>query len=212
MIMHEKQYFKLKYQGSLLAGVDEVGRGPLAGDVVTAAVILDPEKPIQGLADSKKLTEKRRQQLAVEIKEKALCWHIARSSVEEIDHYNILQATMMAMVRAVDGLDINPEYVAVDGNRMPPWNYVAETVVKGDDKVPAISAASILAKVCRDAEMTAFDRDYPGYGFANHKGYGTKRHMAALKEFGPSPIHRQSFEPIKSMLAAEQLVMPSTPS
>ena len=212
MIMQEKQHFKLKYQGSLLAGVDEVGRGPLAGDVVTAAVILDPEKPIQGLADSKKLTEKRRQQLALEIKEKALCWYIARSSVEEIDHYNILQATMMAMVRAVDGLDINPEYVAVDGNRMPPWNYVAETVVKGDDKVPAISAASILAKVRRDAEMTAFDRDYPGYGFAKHKGYGTKRHMAALKEFGPSPIHRQSFEPIKSMLAAEQLVMPSTPS
>jgi ribonuclease HII len=211
VVVNEKQHFKLKYQGSLLAGVDEVGRGPLAGDVVTAAVILDPEKPIQGLADSKKLTEKRRQQLALEIKEKALCWSIARSSVEEIDRYNILQATMMAMVRAVDGLEVNPEYVAVDGNRMPPWNYAAETVVKGDDKVPAISAASILAKVCRDGEMIALDLDYPGYGFSGHKGYGTKQHMAAIKELGPSPIHRQSFEPIKSMLAVEQLAMSTAP-
>lgn len=208
MIASEKQYYRLKYQGNLLAGVDEVGRGPLAGDVVTAAVILDPNNPIQGLADSKKLTDKRRQQLAIEIKEKALCWHIARSTVEEIDRYNILQATMMAMVRAVDGLQTSPEYVAVDGNRMPPWNYVAETVVKGDDKIPAISAASILAKVCRDAEMIAFDHDYPGYGFAGHKGYGTKQHMQAIKELGPSLIHRQTFEPVKSMLAAMQLALP----
>lgn len=201
----EKQYFRLQYQGSLLAGVDEVGRGPLAGDVVTAAVILDPKKPISGLADSKKLTDKRRQHLAIEIKEKALCWHIARSTVDEIDCYNILQATMMAMVRAVDGLKISPEYVAVDGNRMPPWNYAAETVVKGDDKVPAISAASIIAKVCRDDEMIAFDCEYPGYGFAGHKGYGTKQHMQAIRELGPSPIHRKSFEPIKGMLAAQPL-------
>jgi ribonuclease HII len=201
----EKQCFRLQYQGNFLAGVDEVGRGPLAGDVVTAAVILDPKKPISGLADSKKLTDKRRQQLAIEIKEKALCWHIARSTVDEIDCYNILQATMMAMVRAVDGLHISPEYVAVDGNRMPPWNYVAETVVKGDDKVPAISAASIIAKVCRDGEMIAFDCEYPGYGFAGHKGYGTKQHMQAIRDLGPSPIHRKSFEPVKGMLAAQPL-------
>jgi len=179
-----------------------VGRGPLAGDVVTAAVILDPRKPITGLADSKKLTDKRRQLLAVEIRDKALCWHIARSTVAEIDSYNILQATMMAMIRAVDGLRIIPEYVAVDGNRMPPWNYNGETVVKGDDKVPAISAASILAKVFRDSEMMAFDDEYPGYGFAGHKGYGTKQHMQAIHQLGPTPIHRRTFEPVKSMLAA----------
>ena len=199
--------FQLNYQGELLAGVDEVGRGPLAGDVVTAAVILDVSKPIAGLADSKKITDKRRQTLALEIQEKALCWHVARASVEEIDRYNILQATMMAMVRAVDGLSIKPEYVAVDGNRMPPWNYEGETVVKGDDKVPAISAASILAKVCRDAEMIAFDDLYPGYGLAGHKGYGTKQHREAIEKMGPTPIHRKSFEPVKSMLAASQLVI-----
>lgn len=201
----EKHTFKLNYSGNFLAGVDEVGRGPLAGDVVTAAVILDANKPIEGLADSKKLTDKRRQQLALEIREKALCWHVARASVEEIDCYNILQATMMAMVRAVDGLSISPEYVAVDGNRMPPWNYNGETVVKGDDKVAEISAASILAKVCRDGEMLAFDEQYPGYGFAGHKGYGTKQHMQAIEQLGPSPIHRRTFEPVKSMLAATQL-------
>jgi len=198
----DKQQFLLNYQGSLLAGVDEVGRGPLAGDVVTAAVILDPRKPIDGLADSKKLTDKRRQLLAIEIREKAMCWHIARSTVAEIDSYNILQATMMAMVRAVDGLSISPEYVAVDGNRMPPWNYNGETVIKGDDKVAAISAASILAKVYRDSEMVAFDDEYPGYGFAGHKGYGTKQHMQAIQQLGPSPIHRKTFEPVKSMLVA----------
>ncbi len=199
--------YKLGYDGKLLAGVDEVGRGPLAGDVVTAAVILDPDKPIEGLADSKKLTDKRRQQLSALIKESALCWSIARASVEEIDRYNILQATMMAMVRAVDGLAIKPEYVAVDGNRMPPWNYTGETVIKGDDKIASISAASILAKVCRDGEMCAFDEQYPGYGFSAHKGYGTKRHKDAIECLGPSPIHRQSFEPIKSMLAARQLTI-----
>ena len=199
--------FALNYQGDLLAGVDEVGRGPLAGDVVTAAVILDPNKPITGLADSKKLTERRRQQLAIEISEKALFWHIARASIAEIDQYNILQATMMAMVRAVDGLELRPEYVAVDGNRMPDWNYSGETVVKGDDKVPAISAASIIAKVCRDNEMCMFDQQYPGYGFAAHKGYGTKQHIQAIKQLGPSPIHRHSFEPVRSMLATKTLTM-----
>lgn len=199
--------FSLNYQGDLLAGVDEVGRGPLAGDVVTAAVILDPNKPITGLADSKKLTERRRQQLAIEISEKALFWHIARASIAEIDQYNILQATMMAMVRAVDGLELRPEYVAVDGNRMPGWNYSGETVVKGDDKVPAISAASIIAKVYRDNEMCMFDQQYPGYGFAAHKGYGTKQHIQAIKQLGPSPIHRHSFEPVRSMLATKTLTM-----
>lgn len=191
--------FAIAYRGQLLAGVDEVGRGPLAGDVVTAAVILDPEKPIAGLADSKQLTEKRREVLAQEILEKALCWHIARASVAEIDRYNILQATMMAMVRAVVGLNIDPEYVAVDGNRLPTWRYAAEAVVKGDARVPAISAASIIAKVCRDREMKAFARQYPHYGFENNKGYGTKHHLQALRSAGPCPIHRRSFEPVKSM-------------
>jgi ribonuclease HII len=130
---------------------------------------------------------------------------VARATVDEIDRYNILQATMMAMVRAVDGLTLVPEYVAVDGNRMPNWNYPGETVVKGDDKVAAISAASILAKVTRDAEMTVFDGQYPGYGFAGHKGYGTKQHMQAIEQLGPSPIHRKTFEPVKSMLASVQL-------
>ena len=196
--------YALGYSGALLAGVDEVGRGPLAGDVVTAAVILDPANPIEGLGDSKKLSEKRRQRLAEEIREKALCWHIARASVSEIDTCNILQATMMAMVRAVDGLSLLPEYVAVDGNRMPSWGYAGETVIKGDALVPAISAASILAKVCRDAEMCQFEEQYPGYGFAAHKGYGTRQHREAIVRFGPCPIHRRSFEPIRSMLRVDR--------
>lgn len=193
--------YALSYDGVLLAGVDEVGRGPLAGDVVTAAVILDPSRPISGLADSKKLSEIRRQALSEEIKEKALYWHIARASVEEIDTHNILQATMIAMARAVEGLAVAPEYVAVDGNRMPKWQYTGETVIKGDALVPAISAASILAKVCRDNEMCQFDDLYPEYGFSAHKGYGTKQHRAALERHGPCAIHRRSFEPVKSMLA-----------
>jgi len=196
--------YALGYSGALLAGVDEVGRGPLAGDVVTAAVILDPAHPIEGLGDSKKLSEKRRQRLAEEIREKALCWHIARASVSEIDTCNILQATMMAMVRAVEGLPLLPEYVAVDGNRMPSWGYAGETVIKGDALVPAISAASILAKVCRDAEMCQFEEQYPGYGFAAHKGYGTRQHREAIVRFGPCPIHRRSFEPIRSMLGVDR--------
>ncbi len=194
--------YQLAYQGALLAGVDEVGRGPLAGDVVTAAVILDPAQPIQGLADSKKLSESRREQLAGEIREKALYWFIARASVEEIDSYNILQATLLAMTRAVNGLAVRPEYVAVDGNRMPPWQYVGETVIKGDALVPAISAASIIAKVCRDGEMRQFDELYPGYGFTAHKGYGTRQHRQSIEQLGPCPIHRRSFEPVRSMLAA----------
>ena len=181
----------------LLAGVDEVGRGPLAGDVVTAAVILDPQRPIAGLADSKKLSEKRRQSLYHEIKEKALHWTLGRASVAEIDDINVLQATMLAMVRAVDGLAVTPELVLVDGNRLPRWDYKAQAVVGGDGRIAAISAASIIAKVTRDAELAELDTQYPGYGFAAHKGYGTAQHLAALKSLGPSPVHRQSFRPVK---------------
>ena len=199
MVFAEKKVLRLAYQGSLLAGVDEAGRGPLAGDVFSAAVILHPENIIFGLVDSKKLSEKRRQELAVEIKEKALCWNVARSTVKEIDRFNILEATMMAMERAVEGLRIDPEYVVVDGNRLPLWRYASESIIKGDDKVPSISAASILAKVHRDEEMIAFDKLYPGYGFDCHKGYGTKKHFEAIRRLGPSLIHRKSFEPVKSM-------------
>jgi len=188
-----------RYKGLLLAGVDEVGRGPLAGDVIAAAVILDPKAPIPGLADSKKLSERRRKKLAAEIKENALCWSIARSTIEEIDLFNILTATMIAMERAVSGLKTVPEHVVVDGNRLPSWSYSSESIIKGDVNVPSISAASIIAKVYRDEEMFVLNQTYPGYGFDAHKGYGTKKHMEAIKKLGPSPIHRKSFEPIKSM-------------
>jgi len=165
------------YQGVLAAGVDEVGRGPLAGDVVTAAVILDPNKPIEGLNDSKKLSEKKRDYLFDIIKESALSWSIARCSVEEIDSLNILQASLLAMKKAVETLSVQPEHVWVDGNKIPQWNYTAEAVVKGDSRVQAIAAASILAKVTRDREMVAFDKEYPGYGFAGHKG---RRYIVVL--------------------------------
>ena len=188
------------YSGLLGAGVDEVGRGPLAGDVVTAAVILDPQNPIVGLDDSKKLTEKKRERLFVEIQEKALCYCIARASVEEIDTINILQASLLAMKRAVEGLAIQPEHVWVDGNKIPKWSYSAEAVVKGDSRVTAISAASILAKVTRDREMVAMDIRYPEYGFAGHKGYPTKAHMQALDAYGVLPIHRKSYAPVKLRL------------
>lgn len=183
-----------------IAGVDEVGRGPLVGDVVTAAVILDPAKPIVGLADSKKLTEKKRQALAVEIKEKALCYCIARASVAEIDELNILHATMLAMKRAVEGLSIPAEFVFVDGNRLPDLSVPAQAVVKGDSLVAQISAASILAKVTRDEEMIALDAQLPQYGFAGHKGYPTKAHLAALAEHGVTPYHRKSFKPVSVLL------------
>jgi len=189
--------------GGLIAGVDEVGRGPLAGDVVTAAVILDQGRPIVGLADSKALSERRRLTLFEEIIEKCLCYYVARASVAEIDQLNILQATMLAMTRAVDGLSIRPDHVMVDGNRLPRWHYTATAVVKGDSKIPAISAASILAKVTRDREMIAFDEQYPGYGFARHKGYGTKVHMEALSRLGATPLHRRSFKPVQLALGTE---------
>lgn len=193
------------YEGHLFAGVDEVGRGPLAGDVVAAAVILDPDKPIAGLADSKKLTEKRRELLFNEIKAHALSYCIARASVAEIDQINILQASLLAMRRAVEGLSVQPEHVLVDGNKIPSWRYAAEAVVKGDSRVPAISAASILAKVTRDREMVEMDIQYPGYGFALHKGYPTKAHLQALEKQGPCKAHRVSFGPVKRQL--EQLEM-----
>jgi len=187
----------------LIAGVDEVGRGPLVGDVVTAAVILDPSKPIEGLKDSKKLSEKKRQLLDVEIKQKALAWSIGRASPSEIDDINILHATMLAMKRAVDGLAIVPQHVLVDGNRLPEWAYSAEAVVKGDALHAEISAASIIAKVARDNDMLELDKQYPQFGFASHKGYPTKAHFAAIDEHGVLTCHRQSFGPVKRWLAQQ---------
>ncbi len=183
-----------------IAGVDEVGRGPLVGDVVTAAVILDPERPIAGLADSKKLTEKRREALYDMICENALAFCVARASVEEIDRLNILHATMLAMQRAVEGLAIKPDHVLVDGNRCPILSCSSEAVVKGDARVATISAASILAKVTRDREMIELDAHYPGYGFAKHKGYPTAVHLDALRRLGPLTEHRRSFGPVKALL------------
>jgi ribonuclease HII len=183
-----------------VAGVDEVGRGPLAGDVVAAAVILDPDAPIDGLRDSKKLTESRREVLAEAIRERALAWAVARATVDEIDELNILQASLLAMHRAVAGLALQPGFVLVDGNRLPRWPYRAEAVVKGDDRVPAIAAASILAKVQRDGELVALEQTYPGYGFASHKGYPTRDHLAALRELGVTAVHRKSFAPVKNLL------------
>lgn len=185
---------------ALTAGVDEVGRGPLCGDVVTAAVILDPAQPIDGLNDSKKLTEKRRDVLFDVIRERALSFCIARASVEEIDQLNILQASLLAMKRAVEGLPIQPELVLVDGNRLPRWHYRSEAVVKGDSRVEAIAAASILAKVTRDREMQALDAQYPGYGLAGHKGYPTAAHLEALKRLGVTAIHRRSYAPVQALL------------
>ncbi|CAI8311922.1 MAG: Ribonuclease HII [Porticoccaceae bacterium UBA1117] len=187
-----------------LAGVDEVGRGPLAGDVVTAAVILPENHQIEGLADSKVLSARQRENLYADIIGQAECWAVGRASVEEIDRFNILQATLMAMRRAVLSLDIKPDYVVVDGNRLPQWEYASEAVVKGDGRVDVISAASIIAKVVRDAEMLALDSHYPGYGFAANKGYGTPQHLEALQRLGPTPIHRRSFAPVSNELTAEQ--------
>jgi ribonuclease HII len=186
----------------LLAGVDEAGRGPLAGPVVAAAVILDDQNPIKGLADSKKLTARQRERLYDEIRAKALCCSVAEASVEEIDQINILQATMLAMRRAVEGLRLKPTKVLVDGNRLPVLDVLAEAIVQGDAKVQAISAASILAKVYRDRWCETMDRDYPHYGFASHKGYGTAEHMLALKTHGATPWHRQSFAPVAAVISA----------
>lgn len=189
-----------RYNGVLVAGVDEVGRGPLAGDVVAAAVILDPENPVEGLKDSKKLSEKKRELLAEEIRYKALAWSIARASVAEIDELNILQASLLAMKRAVETLVIQPQRVLVDGNKLPKWHYQAEAIVQGDSLVPAISAASILAKVQRDNEMLELDKRYPGYGLAEHKGYPTAKHLAAIQTLGVVEIYRRSFGPVRKIL------------
>lgn len=182
--------------GGLVAGVDEAGRGPLAGPVVAAAVILDERHAIQGLADSKKLTPRRREALFDEIRAKALCCSIAEASVHEIDELNILQATLLAMRRAVMGLRLPPKLVLVDGNRLPVLDVRSEAIVKGDDKVPAISAASILAKVSRDRWCLEYHLHFPQYGFDQHKGYGTADHLAALRLHGPCPQHRRSFKPV----------------
>ena len=184
----------------LVAGVDEAGRGPLAGPVVAAAVILDDRKPIQGLADSKKLSAKRREALFDEIRAKALCCAVAQASVQEIDQLNILQATLMAMRRAVLGLRLPPKLVLVDGNRLPMLEMRAEAIVRGDDKIPAISAASILAKVSRDRWCADYHLLFPQYGFDQHKGYGTAEHLAALRLHGPCPEHRRSFRPVTDLL------------
>ncbi len=186
--------------GVLVCGVDEVGRGPLCGAVVTAAVILDPDQPIEGLNDSKMLSEKKREALFDEIKAKALCWSIGRAEVEEIDELNILRATMLAMTRAVEGLSIKPGMALIDGNRCPKLNCPAEAIIKGDGRIPEISAASIIAKVTRDREMSEMDKLYPGYGIAGHKGYPTKAHIEALKVLGVTPIHRRSFKPVRDLL------------
>lgn len=187
-------------QATCIAGVDEVGRGPLVGAVVTAAVILDPARPIVGLADSKKLSAKRREALYHEIKEKALAWSLGRAEPDEIDSLNILHATMLAMQRAVAGLSLTPDYVLIDGNRCPALPMPSQAVIKGDSRVPEISAASILAKVTRDREMEALDLLFPHYGFAKHKGYPTAYHLEKLAKHGATHHHRRSFAPVKRAL------------
>ena len=181
------------------AGCDEVGRGPLAGDVVAAAVILGSSVP-EGLNDSKKLTERRRERLFDEIRASAVAWSIGRASVEEIDRLNILNASLLAMKRAVESLSPLPDHVLVDGNKLPAWQFSAEAIVGGDGSIPAISAASVLAKVTRDREMVQLDEEYPGYGLAKHKGYPTAQHLDALARLGVTPIHRRSFGPVARLI------------
>jgi len=188
----------------LVAGVDEAGRGPLAGPVFAAAVILDPQRPISGLADSKTLSESKRDSLYSLIKESALSWSIAQASVEEIDERNILQATLLAMQRAVNGLHIQPDEVLVDGNRLPNLTMPAQAIVKGDSKIQAISAASILAKVERDKLMVDYHQHYPDFAFHVHKGYGTKQHVAEIEQFGFLEVHRRTFNPVKTMLMRQK--------
>ncbi len=190
------------YWRELVAGVDEAGRGPLAGPVVAAAVILNPFQRIEGLADSKILNHQQREELDTRVKSQAVAWAVGRAGMDEIDQLNILAASMLAMQRAVDGLRINglaviPDHVVVDGNRVPPFPCPADWFIKGDGRIDSIRAASILAKVCRDAEMLVLDAQYPEYGLAENKGYGTKEHLAALARLGPSPFHRRSFAPVR---------------
>lgn len=203
--------FEVDVEAPGIAGVDEAGRGPLAGDVVAAAVVLDPARRIEGLRDSKRLSARRREVLAEEIRHCALAWCIARASVAEIDSLNILQASLLAMHRAVQGLAVVPGLVLVDGNRLPRWDYPSQAVVKGDDRVPAIAAASILAKVQRDADLQVLDAQWPGYGFATHKGYPTAAHLEALQRLGVTPVHRRSFAPVRALLSAAAGRVHSTP-
>lgn len=189
--------YKIKKQ---IAGVDEVGRGPLAGPVFAAAVILDEDNPIEGLADSKTLSALRREELATLIRARALCWALGRAEVEEIDRLNILQASLLAMQRAVSALSLFPQLVLVDGNHVPKLDFPVQAIVRGDETVAAISAASIIAKVARDAEMDALDKVFPGYGFSQHKGYPTSMHLSSLEKLGASSIHRRSFAPVRNLL------------
>lgn len=210
-ISFDQLYFHTSEEGSgsgsryLVAGVDEAGRGPLAGSVVAAAVILDPVKPIDGLHDSKVLTAGQREDLADEIREKALAFEVAEASVEEIDRLNILHASMLAMSRAIEGLKISPDHCLIDGNRCPVTRFNCQAVVKGDALVKEISAASILAKVTRDRDMVALHQKHPEYGFDSHKGYPTKRHLKALREHGLLDIHRRSFGPVREIQTASDM-------
>ena len=202
-MMQARDLFQIS-GGSIVAGVDEVGRGPLAGDVVAAAVILGDSSPA-GLTDSKALSPRQRERLAETIRSEAVSLSLGRATVAEIDELNILQASLLAMWRAVEGLLVQPSLVLVDGNHLPRWSYEARAIVKGDLIEPAISAASIVAKVTRDSEMVILDDQYPGYGFASHKGYPTKAHLAALASLGVSPVHRRSFGPVKRLLARPEV-------
>lgn len=198
--MTTRSEFDFNKSRLIIAGVDEVGRGPLAGPVIAAAVILDPDNPVDGLADSKTLSEKKRNLLAIEIENKCLAWAVGRAEIEEIDAINILKASLLAMSRAVIALTLQPHRILVDGTHTPDVDMPAEAIIKGDSKCPAISAASIIAKVTRDREMTELDRIYPGYGFARHKGYPTREHLQALQTLGVSRIHRHSFGPVRELL------------
>lgn len=199
--------FSLEHHAhEIVCGVDEAGRGPLAGPVFAAAVILDPARPIAGLRDSKKLSELQRNALAGEIKAHALAWCIAQSSVEEIDRLNILQASMLAMRRAVEGLVMQPSLALIDGNRCPVMPVRSEAIIKGDDKVPAISAASILAKTARDSLLVSLHASYPFYAFDQHKGYPTVLHLERLKLHGVSPVHRRSYAPVRALIALHETV------
>lgn len=191
---------EIHYNGYLLAGVDEAGRGPLAGPVIAAAVILDPARPIKGINDSKKLSESKREELAIAIREQAISWAVGRADVAEIDELNILHATMLAMSRAINGLSPAAEHALIDGNRCPVLQCTSQAIVKGDQRVISIGAASIIAKVTRDHEMLVLHEKYPEYGFNQHKGYGTKIHMEALQKFGATVIHRRSFSPVRRVL------------
>jgi ribonuclease HII len=192
------------YVNALICGVDEAGRGPLAGPVFAAAVILNPAKPIEGLRDSKKLNEVKRDALAMQIKSDALAWSIAQCSEAEIDSLNILQATMLAMRRAIEGLHLTPSLALIDGNRCPVMSIRSEAIIKGDDKVPAISAASILAKTARDAALVILHQQYPHYAFDQHKGYPTALHMERLQMHGVSPVHRRSYAPVRALLSTDE--------